>query len=108
MAVPRTKAKPKTSMQQVTVDKSITYISKRVFPNFVAMVMEGMLDEINWWCKTEHNIELTKEQKYELVKLVSARLDKYATWGRDGVINPFEMRTNFEKTFGVDFSKLYI
>lgn len=108
MAVPRTKAKPKQGMQQETIDKTINHITKRVFPNFVAMSMEGMLDEIDWWLKTNFDIEISKDQKYELVKLIAERLNKYSDWGRSGVINPFEMRTNFENTFGVDFSKIYI
>lgn len=106
MAVPRTKNKKKT-LNTKLFDDARFYLAKTIFPNYMAMVLEATVYELDEILK-EHNLEMDQEDKQQFLHNIADRVDKYCTWSNGGVLNPFEMRENFEKAYGIDFRNMYI
>lgn len=106
--IPRAKAKGnKKSKETKAFTEARMYLARQIFPNYMAMLQEATIWEVDKILK-EHGLEMDQEDKQQFLRNVAERVDKYCEWSNEGVLNPFEMRENFEKAYGLDFSKLYI
>jgi len=106
MAVPRAKKKPNGRYYTQREWDNLRYdIIKTTFPNFIAMTLMGVMDELDHGHMK--NFNLTKGEKNRLVKAIAERIDHYCDLSNQGAIDPFEVRKNFEKSTGMDFGKMW-
>lgn len=106
MTIPRTKKKKTNGLTVKQYDDMRFYLAKQIFPNFIAMTLMGVIDELEFG--KMKNFHLTQGEKQRLVRAIAGRIDHYCELSRNGDIDPFETRKSFEKSIGYDFSNLYI
>lgn len=110
MAVPKAKKKkdrtPIDDVRLKAFEEARWHVAKNIFPNFIALVLMGVIDELEY--SKMKNFHLTEGEKARLVKSIGERIQHYCDLSNDGLLDPFETRENFEKSTGMDFSKMYI
>lgn len=107
MAVPRTKKKKHNGVDNKTFYQVRTELAKFLFPDYMGMVLEGTMYELDKILK-EFNLEMDMEDRKAFIDNINERITNYCNWRSNGGLNPHEVRVNFEKTYGVDLSEIYI
>lgn len=110
MAIPKAKKdKGKSQIKEIrkkAFEEARWYVAKQIFPNFIALVLMGVVDELD--CNKMKNFHLTQGEKARLVKSIGERIQHYCDLSNQGALDPFDTRECFEKQTGMDFSKMYI